>query len=263
MIMSLKLNGAKYSINTERGYDISIPLQFNGPQPNFFGVDPAKANPYESGSIIGDTKKGGSCNFETVHFTPQCSGTHTECVGHIVDQDVHISDLEIEPFIPAVLLSFEPLMDSETTDKFIDAEILEKSMSHVSQVFLKAVIIRTIPNSPEKITRTYKENEIPPYLTEDAVQYLLEKGTEHLLVDVPSVDRAYDDGKLAAHHLFWDIPAGSHQLGDSEFSKRTITELIFVPDDVEDGEYILNLQTAHFKSDAAPSRPILYEVTQI
>lgn len=262
MIISLELNGAKYSINTERGYDISIPLQFNGPQPNFFGVEPAAANPYEKGNIIGDTAKGGSCNFETVHFTPQCSGTHTECVGHIVDEDITITDVNVDSFIPAVLLSAEPSIDEESGDRVIDAKMLKTFLDNVSPEFLKAVIIRTIPNNPEKMTKTYKENEIPPYLTEDAVQILLDNGMEHILIDLPSLDRAFDEGKLAAHHLFWEIPAGSHHLVNGEISKRTISELIYVPDDVKDGVYVLNLQIPPFKSDAAPSRPILYEAIQ-
>ena len=38
----------------------------------------------------------------------------------------------------------------------------------------------------------------------------------------------------------------------------TITEMIFVPDTVEDGLYALSLQVAPFVADAAPSRPLLF-----
>ena len=40
----------------------------------------------------------------------------------------------------------------------------------------------------------------------------------------------------------------------------TITELIFIENKVNDGEYILNLQTASFVNDAAPSRPVIYKI---
>jgi hypothetical protein len=39
---------------------------------------------------------------------------------------------------------------------------------------------------------------------------------------------------------------------------KTITEMIYVRDEVADGLYLLNLQIAPFVSDAAPSRPLLY-----
>ncbi len=59
---------------------------------------------------------------------------------------------------------------------------------------------------------------------------------EHLLIDLPSVDRESDGGKLEFHHAFWGVP------NDPQFHK-TITELIFVPNHIPDGDYILNLQT--------------------
>ena len=39
--------------------------------------------------------------------------------------------------------------------------------------------------------------------------------------------------------------------------------MIFVSDDVKDGEYLLNLQFAPFVADAAPSRPILYKIHEL
>jgi len=41
---------------------------------------------------------------------------------------------------------------------------------------------------------------------------------------------------------------------------RTITELIYVPNSVTDGEYLLELQVAAFENDASPSRPVLYNI---
>ena len=76
---------------------------------------------------------------------------------------------------------------------------------------------------------------------------------EHLLIDLPSVDREKDEGKLTAHHIFWDYPNNT-QL------QKTITELIYVPNDVLDGTYLLNLQIASFENDATPSKPVLYKI---
>ena len=76
---------------------------------------------------------------------------------------------------------------------------------------------------------------------------------KHLLIDLPSVDRELDGGKLVFHHAFWQVPI------DPQFDK-TITELIYVNDSIKDGSYILEIQTAPFENDASPSRPILYEI---
>ena len=40
----------------------------------------------------------------------------------------------------------------------------------------------------------------------------------------------------------------------------TITEMIFVNNEVKDGSYLLNLQIASFENDASPSKPILFEL---
>ena len=42
--------------------------------------------------------------------------------------------------------------------------------------------------------------------------------------------------------------------------KRTITELIGIPDKVKDGKYLLNISLANIENDASPSRPIIYEI---
>ncbi len=80
-----------------------------------------------------------------------------------------------------------------------------------------------------------------------------ERGIKHLLIDQPSVDKEEDGGALAAHKAFWNIPKNPEL-------HATITELIFVPDEVEDGLYLLNLQVAPMENDAAPSRPVLFQL---
>ena len=36
------------------------------------------------------------------------------------------------------------------------------------------------------------------------MEYIVSLGVKHLLVDIPSVDRLFDDGILSAHNIFWD-----------------------------------------------------------
>ena len=79
------------------------------------------------------------------------------------------------------------------------------------------------------------------------------KQVKHFLIDLPSVDRENDEGKLLFHHSFWQVP------NNPQFDK-TITEFIYVEDEIQDGKYILNLQTAPFENDATPSRPVLFQI---
>ena len=92
----------------------------------------------------------------------------------------------------------------------------------------------------------------------EAIGLIVEKGFDHLVVDLPSVDRMFDEGKLSNHRLFWNVEPGKFEVSSETRMRSTITELAFVPEDVLDGLYFLNLQIAPFVADASPSRPLLY-----
>ena len=92
MIVNFETENQTYKINAENPLDISIPLNFNGAQPNAYGVEKASSKPCEAGNSIGDTRQNGSCNFEQYKFIPHCNGTHTECVGHITNERISIRD---------------------------------------------------------------------------------------------------------------------------------------------------------------------------
>ena len=80
-------------------------------------------------------------------------------------------------------------------------------------------------------------------------------GVQHLLIYLPSVDKESDGGELAFHHAFWGVP------NNLQFDK-TITELVYIKENIKDGSYILNLQVAPFENDASPSRPVLYQISE-
>lgn len=242
--------------------DISIPLRFNGPQPNAYGVEQALSKPVEAGEMIGDTRQGGSVNFEQYTFIPHCNGTHTECVGHITHERISVRDCLQDFFIPAVLVSVTPERSNESGDLLITTKSLKSAIKSVPGAIATgfsdmALIVRTLPNDDTKSRREYGEENIPPYFTTDVMHFIVECGFKHLLVDLPSIDRIFDDGKLLNHRLFWNVEPGSFEVNSETRRNSTITELIYVPNDVPDGEYLLNLQIAPFDSDCAPSRPIL------
>ena len=239
--------------------DISIPLRFTGPQPNAYGVAAATSQACEAGVLVGDTRRGGSVNFEQYTLIPHCNGTHTECVGHITDERISVLDCLTDVFVSAVLVSVAP-EKVDSGELVITCSSLQAASVGKAADTPTALIIRTLPNDDSKLTRQYGEGIIPPYFAPDAVEYIVECGFKHLLVDMPSIDRIFDEGKLINHRIFWNVEPGSRETNAETRVERTITELIYVPDEVGDGEYLLNLQIAPFASDAAPSRPVLFTI---
>ena len=108
------------------------------------------------------------------------------------------------------------------------------------------------PNLLDKKSKRYS-NTNPPFLLEEVAIYLKEKGIKHLLIDLPSVDKEKDNGELVVHNAFWNTK------GELRMD-ATITEFIYVPNTVDDGEYLLNLMIAPFENDATPSKPVLYKI---
>ena len=42
-----------------------------------------------------------------------------------------------------------------------------------------------------------------PFFTNDAIKYLSSLNIQHLIVDIPSIDRMNDNGILGNHRIFW------------------------------------------------------------
>ena len=236
--------------------DLSIPLKFGGQQPNAFGVDAAAVQ------TLGDTRDGASVNFEQYTFIPHCNGTHTECVGHITDERISVRDCLTDIILPVLLVSVEP-EQVESGDLLITREALRIAgvQPPATAEGSHSLIVRTLPNDELKLSRVYDGDNIPPYFTADAMRYIVECEFKHLLVDLPSIDRIFDEGRLENHRIFWNVEPGSRAIGPQARLYSTVTELIYVPNEIGDGEYLLNLQIAPFEADAAPSRPVLLRLT--
>lgn len=266
MIVSLEINHRQYKIDWANPLDVSIPLDFNGAQPNAYGVEPATSKPCEADKLIGDTRRGGSCNFEQLQFIPHCNGTHTESVGHITHERISIRDCLRDAFILAALVTVKPEPANETAETYSinlsdeDSLITRRALGEIDGDFTNALIVRTLPNDAGKLTKTYLEI-VPPFFSIEAMRFIVERNVKHLFVDTPSIDRIFDEGILANHRLFWNVAPGAFETNEASLIRRTITELIYAPDEIEDGNYLLNLQIPSFASDAAPSRPLLFRVS--
>ncbi|WP_223786839.1 cyclase family protein [Marinicella meishanensis] len=249
---------------------IAIAMDFaGGPQPNHFGAAMAHAEPMQAGGFIGDTTQGGSCNAPSVTFNPHCNGTHTESISHVIDELVPPHEVVKQPLMLAHLLTLEPVshvsMDTyspplEPGDKVICRYQLTPVKKNL-HAGVKALIIRTLPNTQAKLSHRYGQDIQPAFFSHEAMHWLVnETAIEHLLVDLPSVDRLHDDGVLNNHRLFWNIEPGSHATTAEQFKHKTITEMVYVPNEIKDGAYLLNLQLPRLNLNAVPSNPLLYRL---
>ena len=270
MQFNFEHHGKQYRCATQDATSIAIELDFDGPQPNHFGVASASSSVVKLDGFVGDTKQGGSCNVDSLCLVPHCNGTHTESVGHIVNQDVPVGQIAINPIIVAMLITVQPKTAKQVTqtyrpelegsDQIIDSTQLLAAVAKLGDPKLirpGALIVRTLPNDADKRSRTYSKKNAAPFFTVEAVEAINSLGIEHLLVDFPSIDRSNDDGLLTNHPIFWGVPETTHDLTESTKRDKTITEMVFVADEIADGLFGINIQVPALKSDAAPSRPII------
>ncbi len=269
--LQLEMDKRTLIVDSDAAIDISVPLVFDGEQPNCFGAPRASRESLQVGEWTGDTRRGGSCNVDVYHLTPHCNGTHTECIGHIVHNDVFAPETLRGGLLPATLISVEPMTHARTretslpnpepSDRMITAYAIRHALEQWQAAELRrALVIRTLPNPEKKATHEYHAETPPPFLSMEAASLLVEMNVEHVLVDVPSLDRMADGGRLSAHHIFFGLPPGERDAAAADRAHCTVTELIYVPDVVPDGYYLLDLQMPPFMTDAAPSRPLLYQV---
>jgi kynurenine formamidase len=247
MKAEITYNRKKHNIDLSKPLDISLSLRGDDKNPVAWYLQSPKITPVKEGDFIGKVSEGASTNFNNIQFNPHAHGTHTECVGHITKEFHSINDSLKKFFYTAKLISVEP--EERGEDRIITEEQIKKELQKDE---MEALIIRTHPNYIDKRTRKYSHTNWP-YLEESAAKFIRECGVQHLLIDLPSVDKEKDEGKLLAHKAFWDHPKNTR-------FDSSITELIYVPNKIEDGNYILNLQIASFENDAAPSKPVLYKI---
>lgn len=272
MKISFEHLGVSYSADSATGVSIAIPLQFDGPQPNHFGADKANQTPLRLEGFVGKTELGGSCNVDTLEIIPHCNGTHTETISHIVNDDIWIGHAAMDVACVTIVVTVRTSLATKTNELYrptlnanntvVTAAALAAALRPFPNLSPTALVIRTLPNTASKQTSHYSAENSPAFLTVDAMELINKLGCRHLLLDLPSVDRMYDDGLLTNHHIFWNVPETTHAMTADSWQDKTITEMVFVEDDLSDGMYLLTIQVPSFSGDAAPSRPILLPVTR-
>ncbi|WP_158961686.1 cyclase family protein [Myroides fluvii] len=255
MKATFSFSDQNYTVDFSQPIDISIPLTNTEENPIAWYLDKPSIEPVRVGDWVGKVSEGqSSTNFNTIAFNPHGHGTHTECLGHITRDFYSVND-SLKTFVfLAQVVTIAPQIE-ENGDAVIGVEQLRHVWQSQGQ---KAIVIRTLPNEQEKKHQKYSHTN-PPYLAAEAATFLREQGIKHLLIDLPSVDKEKDEGKLLAHKAFWKVDDVDQVNADAQFD-ATITEMIYVPTTVKDDFYILNIQIASFVNDASPSKPILYQI---
>lgn len=251
MIAQINFNNRTYQVDLNKSLDISLPIHEGENNPSCYWADPVKMETIRSGDFVGSVKEGGSVNYQKLSITPHGNGTHTESYGHISADGATLNQcLTNFHFIAEVIT-----VKSEKTSSGDYVITLKAVAEKLKNKSIQAIVIRTLPNDDSKKVKQYSGTN-PPYLNHEATAYLVETGVEHILIDLPSVDRETDGGKLLAHKAFWQFPNAIRR-------NCTITELIYVPESIPDGLYLLNLQITSLEMDASPSKPVLYKLTEV
>lgn len=254
MLAKIQHKNEAFEVDLSNPIDISIPITNTEENPIAWYIEKPTIEPVRFGDWIGKVSEGSSStNFNNIFFNPHGHGTHTECLGHITRDFYSINQALKQFFFLAELVSVAPELQGE--DLVLTKIQIEKALNGKKP---EAIVIRTLPNGNDKLSKKYS-NTNPPYLEEAAAIFIRELGIEHLLIDLPSVDKEHDEGKLLAHKAFWNV-TDVNNLNNEARHNATITELVFVASEVKDGSYLLNLQIASFENDASPSKPILYQL---
>lgn len=257
MQLSLVSKNQTYVADLSSGIDLSLSIGPGGDNPNAFHIQPALFEPIRVGDFVGAVAEGGSANCEVLTLCPHGNGTHTECVGHILKDRYTVPQALTQSYFLVQVLSVE--LNQQQQRSFLDDDALKGKLQPAD-----ALCLRSLPNSEAKRSMIWSGNE-PPYISEEAMKVIVAGGFDHLLTDFPSVDPEEDAGALAAHRIWWNVPSREETLADPDglWMKNLrwnacITEMVYVPNSVVDGLYLLHIQTPSLRSDAVPSKPVLY-----
>lgn len=246
MKAKIKIKNKKIKVDLSKPIDISIALENKKGALAWYVNNPI-IEPVKNGDFIGSVAKGANTNFNKITFYPHANATHTECVGHITKEFYSVNQHLKKFFFLSELITISPKKLED--DLVITKNQIEKAITNKN---IDALIIRTLPNRKNKLDKNYS-NTNPPYLLEETAVFLRKTGVKHLLIDLPSIDKEKDDGKLVCHKAFWNYHKKLRL-------NATITEFIYVDNTIIDGSYLLNLQIASIENNATLSKPLLYSL---
>jgi arylformamidase len=249
------------AVDFNAAVSLALTLDFNAAQPQHFGAPPASSQPFQVGNFEGAVSRGASCNCQRITLIPHCNGTHTESASHLTVQQRALQEIVPAAPLRAMLLTAHPVHHADTSedsapapqnpDRLITLAALDAWKGNTSGTI--ALLLRT---------GTRWDDPAPPYLSRQFMSELVARGIEHLITDLPSVDRLQDEGRLTAHRIFFGLPEHGTDLAQATRAHCTITELAHFPAHLADGPCAVQLQIPAFTGDAVPSRPLYLPLVQ-
>lgn len=272
MDVRLSIRQSQWAFSIDASSDWSVPATLEEERTDAFGLDPTRLQPVPIGGgrrlVVAE---GASVNCSNLHINPHGAGTHTECIGHISEEAREVRTLRIPALLPATVLSVVPVRLATTTERYdgtchpddrvVPVEPLARAFAELAQPgFDSAIVVRTREDDDAALSWSGRN---PPYLTREAMAFLAALPTQHLLVDLPSIDREDDGGGVPNHLCWWGLPAGERSEAAARYPDRSLTELVHVPQHCGDGAWILGLQLPAVGGDAVPSRVLAWRPRQL
>ena len=99
MKLTITKGRKNFQIDPASSVCLAIPYEYNGSQPNFYNTHLGSATPFQQNNFIGKVENNKGCNVMVINQNIHCTGTHTECASHILNQDICIHDVLSPAFI--------------------------------------------------------------------------------------------------------------------------------------------------------------------
>ena len=242
-------DGTAYEADLARPISLALPLRPDDSSVRAWGVDPVRVAPVRRGEWVGRVREGAPVNFSDVTINPHGNGTHTETVGHIAaDWEANTVLGLLSPGLFVGILHDATLNVAADGGRVVDLSGLRQNPPPRG---VTGLIVRAC--GPGADDADFSGGD-PPYFDAADLAWLAEIGVEHLVTDLPSVDRERDGGALAGHHAYWRYP-------DRPRRCATITELARLNQPLAPGLYLIGLHALPLAADASPSHPVVYELT--
>lgn len=256
----IALSGVEVSVDLRRPISLAMPIDFSGHEARHFGAPLPSAKPFTTPGFCGAVISGASCNCATITLTPHCNGTHTECVAHLTGETLNAHEVIPPGLLAALLISITPIESASSTESTEPAP--QPGDCLITRKALEQAWPKDLPATPSALVVRIPHAWLAraPYLSKEAATLLVERTIEHLVVELASIDRGQDEGRLMAHRVFFGLPRGSHALSQAQRPQCTVTEFARIPAGLTDGFYLLELRGPAIGGDAVPSRPLLYPI---
>ncbi len=228
---------------------------------NSFHITLPSRKTYEvPGQFTGNVDRGGVCNVEIISSAAH-NTTHIETSAHILSYDTDPMTIDQIPVknLSGLLYLIDLSSISAEPGKAVEWIDIERKLLQI-ELPVSMLAIKTQGSVlPEDYDFSGKDFI---YLAPEAAKAIndfriMEKRIDCLLLDLPSIDRENDEGKLLAHRYYFGLPESGHTGTGTE--KRTLIELAYFSG-LEEGYYYAAITPPRFQTNAMTTGIFLWKL---